>query len=40
MDLETIIRIHPEIVVVDELAHTNVEGSLNEKRWAGCNDSA
>ena len=33
MDLETIIRIHPEIVVVDELAHTNVEGSLNEKRW-------
>ena len=33
MDLETIIRIHPEIVIVDELAHTNVEGSLNEKRW-------
>ena len=22
-----------EIVIVDELAHTNVEGSLNEKRW-------
>ena len=33
MDLEAIIRIHPEIVIVDELAHTNVEGSLNEKRW-------
>ena len=33
MDLETIIRIHPEIVIVDEWAHTNVEGSLNEKRW-------
>lgn len=33
MDLETIIRIRPEIVIVDELAHTNVEGSLNEKRW-------
>lgn len=33
MDLETIIRMHPEIVIVDELAHTNVEGSLNEKRW-------
>ena len=32
MDLETIIRVHPEIVIVDELAHTNVEGSLNEKR--------
>lgn len=33
MDLEGIILIHPEIVIVDELAHTNVEGSLNEKRW-------
>lgn len=33
MDLETIIRIHPEVVIVDELAHTNVEGSANEKRW-------
>ncbi|WP_455496995.1 sensor protein KdpD [Coprobacter sp.] len=33
MDMEAIIRIRPEIVIVDELAHTNVEGSLNEKRW-------
>lgn len=33
MDLEAIIRLHPEIVIVDELAHTNVEGSRNEKRW-------
>ena len=33
MDLETIIRVHPEIVIVDELAHTNDEGRLNEKRW-------
>ncbi|MEG0253478.1 MAG: sensor protein KdpD, partial [Muribaculaceae bacterium] len=33
MDLETIIRIHPEIVIVDELAHSNIGGSLNEKRW-------
>lgn len=33
MDLEAIIRFHPEVVIVDELAHTNVEGSLNEKRW-------
>ena len=31
MDLDTIIRIHPEIVIVDELAHTNVEGSRNER---------
>lgn len=33
MDLDAIIQIHPGIVVVDELAHTNVEGSRNEKRW-------
>lgn len=33
MDLETILQIHPEIVIVDELAHTNVEGSRNKKRW-------
>lgn len=33
MDIEAIIRLHPEIVIVDELAHTNVEGSVNEKRW-------
>ena len=25
MDLDAIIQIHPEIVVVDELAHTNVK---------------
>jgi two-component system sensor histidine kinase KdpD len=33
MDVQAIINIHPEIVVVDELAHTNIEGSKNEKRW-------
>lgn len=33
MDLQNILLIHPEIVIVDELAHTNIEGSLNEKRW-------
>lgn len=33
MDLQTILTIHPEVVIVDELAHTNVEGSKNEKRW-------
>jgi two-component system, OmpR family, sensor histidine kinase KdpD len=33
MDVDAIVRIHPEIVIVDELAHTNVEGSRNEKRW-------
>ena len=33
MDLDTILQIHPQLVIVDELAHTNVEGSRNEKRW-------
>lgn len=33
MDVDAIIIAHPEIVIVDELAHTNVEGSKNEKRW-------
>ncbi len=33
MDLKGILNRHPEIVIVDELAHTNVEGSKNTKRW-------
>ena len=33
MDLDAILFSRPEIVIIDELAHTNVEGSLNEKRW-------
>jgi len=33
MDLNAILQMHPEVVVVDELAHTNIEGSKNEKRW-------
>ena len=33
MDTQGIINLHPEIVVVDELAHTNIEGSGNPKRW-------
>lgn len=33
MDVQAIISIHPEVVIVDELAHTNVEGSKNGKRW-------
>jgi two-component system sensor histidine kinase KdpD len=33
MDVQSIINIHPEVVIVDELAHTNVEGSKNSKRW-------
>lgn len=33
MDTEEIIRRNPEVVLVDELAHTNVPGSENKKRY-------
>ena len=33
MDMQAIINLHPDIVVVDELAHTNINGSANPKRW-------
>jgi two-component system sensor histidine kinase KdpD len=33
MDLDAILARHPEWVVVDELAHTNVPGSKNRKRY-------
>lgn len=33
MDLDAILQLHPELVIVDELAHTNVGGCRNEKRW-------
>ncbi len=33
MDIESILLQKPEIVLVDELAHTNLPGSKNEKRW-------
>ena len=33
MDLQAILQIHPEVVIVDELAHTNIEGCVNERRW-------
>jgi two-component system sensor histidine kinase KdpD len=33
MDLNSILSIHPDVVIVDELAHTNAEGSKNAKRW-------
>ncbi len=32
-DLQAVISLRPEIVIVDELAHTNIEGSKNDKRW-------
>ena len=33
MDVQAILQRRPAVVVVDELAHTNVPGSKNEKRW-------
>jgi two-component system sensor histidine kinase KdpD len=33
MDLEGIIRRKPAVAVVDELAHTNIKGAKNEKRY-------
>lgn len=33
MDLEAVLARRPDVVVVDELPHTNAPGSKNEKRW-------
>lgn len=33
LDVQAILLISPATVVVDELAHTNIPGSKNEKRW-------
>lgn len=33
LDLEAILKDHPEIVIIDELAHSNIAGSKNAKRW-------
>ena len=33
MDVDAIIARRPNIAIVDELAHTNVPGSRNDKRW-------
>jgi len=33
MDLDAIIKRKPEVVLVDELAHSNVTGSRHPKRW-------
>jgi two-component system sensor histidine kinase KdpD len=33
MDLDAVLRRHPQVALVDELAHTNVPGTDYEKRW-------
>ncbi|MBL8006904.1 MAG: universal stress protein [Ignavibacteria bacterium] len=32
-DMDKVIKLRPEVVIVDELAHTNVPGSKHEKRY-------
>ena len=36
MDLDAILTWHPELAVVDELAHTNAPGSRHPKRYQDC----
>jgi two-component system sensor histidine kinase KdpD len=33
LDVQAIMLLHPQVAIVDELAHTNIPGSKNEKRW-------
>jgi len=33
LDVQAVLNLRPEVVIVDELAHTNIEGSKNDKRW-------
>jgi len=38
MDTAAVIARHPTVVLVDELAHTNIPGSAHEKRWQSVED--
>jgi two-component system sensor histidine kinase KdpD len=38
MDLDAVLSRHPQVVLIDELAHTNVPGSRNTKRWQDIQD--
>lgn len=38
MDLDAVLARRPQVVLVDELAHTNVPGSRHEKRWQDVSD--
>jgi two-component system sensor histidine kinase KdpD len=33
LDVQAILLLQPDVVIIDELAHTNIPGSKNEKRW-------
>jgi two-component system sensor histidine kinase KdpD len=38
MDVDAVIRRAPALALIDELAHTNAEGTRNEKRWQDIED--
>jgi two-component system sensor histidine kinase KdpD len=38
MDLDGLLERHPDLVLVDELAHSNAPGSKNAKRWQDVTD--
>ena len=33
MDVQAVINLRPEVVIIDELAHTNIEEAKCDKRW-------
>jgi two-component system, OmpR family, sensor histidine kinase KdpD len=33
LDVDAIVKRHPDVVLIDELAHTNASGAKNAKRW-------
>src|SRR6202035_5542782 len=38
MDVDAVLARRPVVALVDEMAHTNVPGSRNEKRWQDINE--
>jgi two-component system sensor histidine kinase KdpD len=38
MDLDAVLARHPQLALVDELAHTNASGSRHPKRWQDVNE--
>ncbi|TKA01698.1 DUF4118 domain-containing protein [Actinacidiphila oryziradicis] len=38
MDLDAVLARRPQVALVDELAHTNIPGSRNDKRWQDVED--
>ena len=38
LDLDAVLARAPQVALIDELAHTNVPGSRNAKRWEDINE--